>query len=106
MVVAGGYDTTARAWAQQFRCCDADGAVARDRGTPWQVRTDGSETPLVGMVRCLYRRASERQDAGRGRPGGEAPNRGRTSCMKHFDAVSLGRAGLVPGGADHKAILA
>src|SRR3954451_12929405 len=42
------------------------------------------------MVRRLYGRSSERQDARRGCQGGEAQHRGRTSCMKRFDAIIIG----------------
>src|SRR6476661_8527852 len=42
------------------------------------------------MVRRLYRRSSERQDARRGRQRGQTPHRGRTSCMRHFDAIIIG----------------
>ena len=48
---------------------DADGASARGRGAPWQVRTDRSEAPLVGVVRRLHRRARARQDSRGGRQG-------------------------------------
>ena len=44
---------------------------AGNRGGPWQVRTDGSEAPLVGVVRRLPRGARAGQDARRGgRTGG------------------------------------
>src|ERR1700730_2190873 len=42
------------------------------------------------MVRSLYRRSSERQDARRGGQREQAPHRGRTSCMRHFDAIIIG----------------
>ena len=43
--------------------CGPHRAFARDGATSWPVRTDGSQAPLVGLVRRLYRRASERQDS-------------------------------------------
>src|SRR6185369_2938015 len=42
------------------------------------------------MVRRLYGRSSERQDARRGCQRGEAQHRGRTSGMKNFDAIIIG----------------
>ena len=57
LAAAGDQDAAARTRAQQPGRRDSDRTSARDREAPWRVRTDGSEAPLVGLVRRLHRRA-------------------------------------------------
>src|SRR5689334_8846204 len=42
------------------------------------------------MVRRLYRRTSERQDARRGSQRRQTPNRGHIGCLKRFDSIIIG----------------
>ena len=51
-----------------------DRAFARNRETPWHVRADRSETPLVWLVLGLHRRARAREECGRGSQGCNAPH--------------------------------
>ena len=56
---------------------------------PWRVRADRAETPLVGLVRRLHRRAPAGKNARRGGQGCHAP---------HGHGPSM-RADIVPGAA-------
>ena len=53
---------------------DPDRASARGRDAPRQVRSDGPEAPLVGILRRVRRRARAREDSRRGSPRCDAPH--------------------------------
>ncbi len=87
LAAPGDQDAASRTRTEQQRRRDADRAAARGRGAPWQVRTDRSEAPLVGVVRRLHRRARARHDS---RGGSER------CCAPHRRCAPM-RADIVPG---------
>jgi catechol 2,3-dioxygenase-like lactoylglutathione lyase family enzyme len=60
------HHAVARSRTQQSRRRDPHRASARDRAAPWPIRTEGSEAPLVGLVRRLHGSAPEWEDPGGG----------------------------------------
>ena len=69
-----GQDAASRTRTQPGRR-DADRAFARNRETPWHVRADRSETPLVRLVCGLRGCARAREDSRRGSQRCNAPHR-------------------------------